>query len=93
MLDPDHRGEPLATQRGGPFLGLSPDETPHFSEADSVPMLQDFVNTISRPLNCRGELGVQWNRFVKQRHPPVLAVQCWPMDAILSLRSASPRRR
>jgi len=50
------------------FTGLSGDQTPRFSksETDAVPLFQDYADSGGQPTNCMGELGVEWNRFVRR---------------------------
>jgi len=50
------------------FVGSGPDGQPRFSssEAEASPLFQDYLDDNSQPHNCMGELGVQWNRFVKR---------------------------
>ena len=66
------RSEEIGKPDGGQsleyFTGLGPDRMPRFSksEADAPPLFQDYLNVSSKPQNCMGELGVEWNRFVKR---------------------------
>ncbi|MGO9612077.1 MAG: DUF4185 domain-containing protein [Dissulfurispiraceae bacterium] len=50
------------------FVGLGSDRQPRFSasEADASPLFQDYLEDSFEPRNCMGELGVEWNRFVKR---------------------------
>jgi len=50
------------------FVGLGADGQPRFSssEAEASPLFQEYLDDNHEPHNCVGELGVEWNRFVKR---------------------------
>jgi hypothetical protein len=50
------------------LAALGPDEQPRFSpsETDASPLFADYLEGSTEPHNCMGELGVEWNRFVKR---------------------------
>ncbi len=50
------------------FVGLGADGMPRFSaaEADASPLFADYEQGSAAPHNCMGEVGVEWNRFVKR---------------------------
>jgi Domain of unknown function (DUF4185) len=60
-------GKPNGGQSLQYFTGSGADQTPSFSktEADAIPLFQDYPAGSSTPQNCMGELGVEWNQFVK----------------------------
>ncbi|HMK76940.1 MAG TPA: DUF4185 domain-containing protein [Thermodesulfobacteriota bacterium] len=57
------------------FAGLDQQKMPRFSksEADAAPLFEDYADDPSKPQNCMGDLGVEWNRFV---HRWVMLYNC-----------------
>jgi hypothetical protein len=63
----DNIGRPDGARSLEYLAGLGTDSQPRFShsESDAAPLFQDCAGDGS-PNNCMGELGVDWNRFVKR---------------------------
>ncbi len=92
------RSEEIGKPDGGQsleyFTGLGPDRMPRFSksEADAPPLFQDYLNVSSKPQNCMGELGVEWNRFVKRWVNDLQLLEpyaCKPSRDLYALRRAT----
>ncbi len=73
------KAEDFGRKDGGQYLeyftGSDEQNMPRFSksEADAKLLFEDYADDTSKPQNCMGELGVEWNRFV---HRWVMLYNC-----------------